>query len=120
VTRTNEDLAELWVKGLQGDVAVLAEVVAPDARVWHSHDSTWLTLPESAQRMAQQAAEGKAPSGGFDDVRAQVTASGTLVQGVLLAGALRPQPVHVVQVLTATEGFVVSVEEYLAPPLEEL
>jgi hypothetical protein len=119
--RSNEDLAELWVKGLQGDVALLADVLSPDARIWHSHDGEWLTLPESAQRMAQQAAEGKAPTRGFEDVRAQVTSYGVMVQAVLPAGALGPAPVHVVQVLTAQEGTVQSVEEYLAPqaPLPE-
>lgn len=115
MVRSNEDLAGLWVKGLSGDLQALAEVMSPDARVWHSHDAEWLTLAESGARMAEQAAAGTAPQQGFDDIRAVATSTGVLVQAVLPAGALGPDPVHIVQVLTAVNGTIHSVEEYIAP-----
>ena len=115
MSRTNEELAALWVKGLGGDITALGGLMSPDTQVWHSPDGQWLTLTDSAARMAEQAAAGDVTAQGFADIRATATATGVLVQAKLAAGELGAEPVHVVQVLTALDGVINTVEEYIAP-----
>jgi ketosteroid isomerase-like protein len=113
MTSGNDEIAARWETALLADITAIGELMAPDARIWHSNDGIWLTREESERRMAEGAI-GADGSPLFDDVRAQPTRDGVLVQGRLAPAMSGGRPVHVVQVLTVNDGLVVSVEEYIA------
>lgn len=112
MSRTNDDIAEAWAKALGADLTSTGELMAPDARIWHSNDGMWITREESERRMAAAGIATKGPL--FEEVRAQPTRDGVLVQGALRPGVAGPNPMHIVQVLTVENGLVVTIEEYLA------
>lgn len=101
---TNGDLAAAWAAALEAGGDGTADLVTPDAKVWHNHDEAW-------QPFAEAGASGPADVA-FADVRAQATERGALVQATVTVGGRR---YHVVQVLTVLDGAVDSVEEYVAP-----
>jgi hypothetical protein len=93
-------------------------------RVWHSHDSMWLTAAESQARMAESGGgdAGTNMAASFQDVRATPTQDGFVVQawiagltGAGLAGA--GGRTHVVQICTVEDGLIASCEEYIAPEM---
>jgi hypothetical protein len=114
--RSNVELAEEWVAGLlASDFTRLGELMADDVKIWHSFDGMWLTREEGDARMsAAPPPSGDGAASMFGDVRSQATATGVLVQATMGAGAMSPQPVHIVQVLTANDGLITVVEEYIA------
>jgi hypothetical protein len=114
--RGNDELAELWVESLKAsDFKALGKLMADGVKIWHSFDGMWLTKEEGDARMADAPQPGgDAAASLFGDVRAQATATGVLVQATMGAGGLGPQPVHIVQVLTADDGLITVVEEYIA------
>jgi hypothetical protein len=113
--RNNAEIAQQWAAGLARDIRELGALMAPSTRVWHSHDGIWLTLAESSARIPEAPpGESVAPIA-FQNVRAQATQSGVVVQATMPGGAFGSElPTHIAQVLTVENGLVVQVEEYIA------
>jgi ketosteroid isomerase-like protein len=111
---TNEEVSELWVKGLAGDWASLEGLASPSMRVWHSHDGEWLTREQSAARMETSGAMRTPPS--MKDLRCTVTATGFVVQG-WIEGVGDSGKTHIAQLCTVEDGRVASCEEYIAPEM---
>jgi ketosteroid isomerase-like protein len=103
------ELAERWGRGLAGDWAALADLAAPDMRVWHSSDGQWLDRDESTARM-EHATAGAPPA--FSGVSTLVTERGFVVQATVDSP---DGTTHIVQLVTVEDGRVVACEEYLAP-----
>jgi hypothetical protein len=111
-TRTTDDIAEAWVKGLTaGDFGSLGDLAAADLRTWHSNDNRWMSRQESEARLADSPPPGAAPA--FSEAKVTMTESGFVVQAsVELPGM---GTTHIVQLLTVDAGHITAVEEYIAP-----
>lgn len=103
-TRTNEELAQAWLAALQ-DVDAFLPLCAPDAKVWHSTDDIWMTVPDAIQAVHD--------GGGLPPLSRQsytVTEEGFLVQFTLSLGDIK---MHNTIIVKTRDGFAISAEEYV-------
>ena len=105
---------DTWAAVLGGNFSLLDGISSPDCQVWHSSDAKW--MPQREAMHAFLAGREKLGIGGFEDVRIVPTAEGFLCQTSILV-----EPVgrlHLVQVVTMTDGAISHVEEYIAPEMD--
>jgi hypothetical protein len=107
--KTNREIADRWVEGLDGDWTSLETDSSPELKVWHSSDNIWEDQQRQQEHIKELTSMPNPPK--LLDLRAIVTELGFLVQGHIEG---RPRT-YILQLCTVEAGKVTLVDEYISP-----
>ena len=106
---TTEELAKAWLAALE-DVDAFLPLCAPECKVWHSTDDTWVTV--------RDAIEAVRASGGLPPMR---ETSYTLMDGgffVQFSATHQGAELHNCILVRVRDGLAVSAEEYVGVEMD--